>query len=36
MAVLMVTLIKDTALKSFDQNINISADIKLILFIFLF
>ncbi|MAH54464.1 MAG: glycerol-3-phosphate 1-O-acyltransferase PlsY [Pelagibacteraceae bacterium] len=34
MAVLMVTLIKDTALKSFDQNINISADIKLILFIF--
>ena len=34
MTVLMVTLIKDTALKSFDQNINISADIKLILFIF--
>jgi len=34
MTVLMVTLIKDTALKSFDQNIYISADIKLILFIF--
>ncbi len=34
MTVLMVNLIKDTALKSFDQNINISADIKLILFIF--
>jgi|TARA_Y100000294_G_scaffold79770_1_gene74939 glycerol-3-phosphate acyltransferase PlsY len=34
MTVLMVTLIKDTALKSLDQNFNISADIKLILFIF--
>jgi glycerol-3-phosphate acyltransferase PlsY len=34
MTVLVVTLIKDTALKSLDQNFNISADIKLILFIF--
>ncbi len=34
MTVLMVTLIKDTALKSLDQNFNIDADIKLILFIF--
>ena len=33
MTVLMVTLIKDTALKSLDQNINIITDIKLILFI---
>jgi len=34
MTVLVVTLIKDTALKSLDQNFNIDADIKLILFIF--
>ena len=34
MTVLMVTLIKDTALKSLDQNFNIGGDIKLILFIF--
>ncbi len=34
MTVLMVALIKDTALKSLDQNFNIGGDIKLILFIF--
>jgi len=34
MTVLVVTLIKDTAIKSLDQNYNISTDIKLILFIF--
>ena len=34
LTVLVVTLIKDTALKSLDSNFYISSDIKLILFIF--